>query len=48
MFRPCCLENLSDYTLRVVPLHKKVPHVMYSHLSSLDNLIMAYTQGRNM
>jgi len=27
---------------------KKVPHVMYSHLSSLDNLMVAYTHGRNM
>jgi hypothetical protein len=67
-----CLENLSYYTMRVVPfcgggrdlalqheswkvvrrdlvpLHKKVPLALYSNLSSLDNLMMAYTQGRNM
>ena len=30
------------------PLHKKVPLALYSNLSSLDNLRMAYTQGRNM
>jgi len=32
----------------LVPFHKKVPHILYSHLSSLDNLMMAYIQGRNM
>ena len=32
----------------LVPLHKKVPHALYSNLSSLDNLMMAFTQGRNM
>ena len=32
----------------LVPLHKKVPYALYSNLSSLDNLMMAYTQGRNM
>ena len=32
----------------LVPLHKKVPHALYSNLSSLDNLMMAYTQSRNM
>jgi len=27
----------------------KLPHILYSHLiSSLDNLMMAYLQGRNM
>jgi hypothetical protein len=30
------------------PLQKKVPHIQYSHLSSLDNLMMAYIQGRNV
>ena len=30
------------------PPSKKVPHILYSHLSSLDNLMMAYIQGRNM
>ena len=72
MFRPLCrpssgcLENLSDYTLRVVPFcgggrdlalqHESwklvitnvINYVMCSHLSSLDNLMLAYTQGRNM
>ena len=32
----------------LVPLHKKVPHMLYSHLRSLDNLMMAYIEDRNM
>jgi hypothetical protein len=32
----------------LVALHKIVPHILYSHLSSLDNLMIAYIQGRNM
>jgi len=35
-------------TRDIVPL-QKLPHILYSHLiSSLDNLMMAYIQGRNM
>ena len=30
------------------PHAKKVTHLLYSHLSSLDNLMKAYVQGRNM
>jgi len=30
------------------PLPQKVLHALYSNLSSLDNLMMDYTQGRNM
>ena len=33
---------------RFRPPPQKVPHILYSHLSSLDNLMMSYIQGRNM
>ena len=42
--------NPTIYDVRqdLVPL-PKLPHILYSHLiSSLDNLMMAYIQGRNM
>jgi len=43
----CLFQILLIFTNRVerrdlVPLHKKVPYILYSHLSSLDNLMMAY------
>ena len=53
-----CRKNLqSDYTVFVVILEggrdfvpfPKLPNILCSHLiSSLDNLMMAYIQGRNM
>jgi len=42
--------NPTIYDVRgdLVPL-PKLPHILYSHLvSSLDNRMMAYIQGRNM
>jgi len=42
--------NPTIYDVRrdLVPL-PKLPHILYSHLiSSLDNLMMAYIQGRNI
>jgi len=42
--------NPTIYVVRLdlVPL-PKLPHILYSHLiSSLDNLMMVYKQGRNM
>ena len=42
------LSTIHVVRRELVPLHKKVPHALYSNLSSLDNLMMAYTQGRNL
>ena len=53
VFVICVFQLLLRSTFHVVrrdlvPLHKKVPLALYSNLSSLDNRMMAYTQGRNM
>jgi len=48
LFQLLLLSTIHVVRRGLVPLHKKVPLVMYSNLSSLDNLMMAYTQGRNM
>jgi len=40
--------TIYDVRRDLVPL-PKLPHILCSHLiSSLDNLMMAYIQGRNM
>ena len=40
--------TIHDVRRNLIPL-PKLPHLMYSHLISyLDNLMMAYIQGRNM
>ena len=40
-----CSVYISVYTYS----HVVLPHILYSHLiTSLDNLMMAYIQGRNM
>jgi len=44
----CTNPTINDVRRDLIPL-PKLPHIPYSHLiSSLDNLMMAYIQGRNM
>ena len=48
LFQLLLLSTIHVVRRDLIPLHKKVPLALYSNLSSLDNLLMAYTQGRNM